>query len=189
MSNDYNIKVLNKETTLQILLEDHNSLIRFGDGELDLIRGASIPYQDYQPELAGSLKELLLEGSNRRLLVGLSDVFEKLDRYNDYCRNFYQNSFFPNNHDLLREVELQYNVYVSTFFSRPYIDLVDKSHAKDYFAKMKQLWQDHDLLIVEGKYSRSGEGMTCFLMLDQLVDSFVRQLMHIVAKKLLKMKL
>ena len=71
----------------------------------------------------------------------------------------------------------------------PYIDLVDKSHAKDYFAKMKQLWQDHDLLIVEGKYSRSGEGMTCFLMLDQLVDSFVRQLMHIVAKKLLKMKL
>ena len=44
-------------------------------------------------------------------------------------------------------------------------------------------------LIVEGKYSRSGEGMTCFLMLDQLVDSFVRQLMHIVAKKLLKMKL
>lgn len=38
MSNDYNIKVLNKETTLQILLEDHNSLIRFGDGELDLIR-------------------------------------------------------------------------------------------------------------------------------------------------------
>lgn len=189
MSNDYNIKVLNKETTLQILLEDHNSLIRFGDGELDLIRGASIPYQDYQPELAGSLKELLLEGSNRRLLVGLSDVFEKLDRYNDYCRNFYQNSFFLNNHDLLREVELQYNVYVSTFFSRPYIDLVDKSHAKDYFAKMKQLWQDHDLLIVEGKYSRSGEGMTCFLMLDQLVDSFVRQLMHIVAKKLLKMKL
>ena len=49
MSNDYNIKVLNKETTLQILLEDHNSLIRFGDGELVLIRGASIPYQDYQP--------------------------------------------------------------------------------------------------------------------------------------------
>ena len=84
---------------------------------------------------------------------------------------------------MLREVELQYNVYVSTFFSRPYIDLVDKSHAKDYFAKMKQLWQDHDLLIVEGKYSRSGEGMTCFLMLDQLVDSFVRQLMHIVANK------
>lgn len=76
MSNDYNIKVLNKETTLQILLEDHNSLIRFGDGELDLIRGASIPYQDYQPELAGSLKELLLEGSNRRLLVGLSDVLK-----------------------------------------------------------------------------------------------------------------
>ncbi|MCH4003997.1 SP_1767 family glycosyltransferase [Lactobacillus crispatus] len=162
MSNDYNIKVLNKETTLQILLEDHNSLIRFGDGELDLIRGASIPYQDYQPELAGSLKELLLEGSNRRLLVGLSDVFEKLDRYNDYCRNFYQNSFFPNNHNLLREVELQYNVYVSTFFSRPYIDLVDKSHAKDYFAKMKQLWQDRDLLIVEGKYSRSGEGNDLF---------------------------
>lgn len=163
MSNDYNIKVLNKETTLQILLEDHNS--------------------------SWFAKRAPVRRQQSPFISRISDVFEKLDRYNDYCRNFYQNSFFPNNHDLLREVELQYNVYVSTFFSRPYIDLVDKSHAKDYFAKMKQLWQDRDLLIVEGKYSRSGEGMTCFLMLDQLVDSFVRQLMHIVAKKLLKMKL
>lgn len=162
MNSDFNIKVLNKETTLQILLRDHSSLIRFGDGELDLIRGVSIPYQDYQPKLAGSLKELLLEGSSRRLLVGLSDVFENLDRYNDYCRSFYQNHFFPTNSDLLREVELQYNVYASTFFSRPYIDLVDKSQSKDYFARMKQLWQDRDLLIVEGKYSRSGEGNDLF---------------------------
>lgn len=61
MNSDYNIKVLDKETTLQILLRDHSSLIRFGDGELDLIRGESIPYQDYQPKLAGALKELLLE--------------------------------------------------------------------------------------------------------------------------------
>ncbi len=90
---------------------------------------------------------------------------------------------------MLREVELQYNVYVSTFFSRPYIDLVDKSHAKDYFAKMKQLWQDRDLLIVEGKYSRSGEGNDLFSNARSISRLICPQLMHIVAKKLLKMKL
>lgn len=78
-------------------------------------------------------------------------------------RIFIRISFFPNNKELLREVELQYNVYVSTFFSRPYIDLVDKSHAQEYFAKLRELWQDRDLLIVEGKYSRSGEGNDLFV--------------------------
>lgn len=82
----YNIKVLDKEKTLKILLDTHASIIRFGDGEMDLIRGENIPYQNYHPELADQMKELLLRGSNRRMLVGLSDVFEGLDRYTDFVR-------------------------------------------------------------------------------------------------------
>lgn len=158
----YNIKVLDKEKTLKILLDTHASIIRFGDGEMDLIRGENIPYQNYHPELADQMKELLLRGSNRRMLVGLSDVFEGLDRYTDFCQNFYRTVYFPKNKKILKEIEAQYNLYVSTFFSRPYIDWVDKSKSKEYFELLKKLWQDRDLLIVEGKYSRSGENNDLF---------------------------
>lgn len=162
MDPHYNIKVLDMQATLNELLRTKASLVRFGDGEFDLMRGQNIPYQTFDPKLAQQMKKIVFAGCNPKLLVGLPDVFERFARYNGYCQNFYQTVFFPKNQDLLRKIEGRYNVYVSTFFSRPYIDLVDKSQAKNYFANLKTLWQDRDLLIVEGVYSRSGENNDLF---------------------------
>lgn len=156
------IKVLNMQDSLEEILDKRASLVRFGDGEFDIMRGASIPYQDYDPRLAAQMKKMVFKGSTPNLLVGLPDVFENLERYNEYCRNFYQTVFFPNNLPLLKEIEARYNVYVSTFISRPYMDLVDKSQSAAYFASLKKLWVKRDLLIVEGKYSRSGENNDLF---------------------------
>lgn len=159
---NYEIKVLNNQATLNEILSKKASLIRFGDGEFDLIRGNSIPYQKYDPTLAQQIKNLIMKGSTAQLLVGLPDIFEDLNRYNEYCKNFYEQFFFPNNKAILTEIEEQYNVYASTFFSRPYIDVVDKSQASIYFDHLKKLWENRDVLIVEGKYSRSGEGNDLF---------------------------
>ena len=52
--------------------------------------------------------------------------------------------------------------YGSTFISRPYMDLVDKSPSAGYFAKLKQLWQGREIVIVEGVTSRSGVGNDLF---------------------------
>ncbi|WP_054653727.1 GT-D fold domain-containing glycosyltransferase [Limosilactobacillus equigenerosi] len=54
------------------------------------------------------------------------------------------------------------NWFGSTFISRPYIDLKDKSSADRYFSLLKSLWKDRDLLIVEGKTSRAGQGNDLF---------------------------
>ena len=43
------------DESLDLILQDNKSVIRFGDGEFDLIRGASIPYQTYDSELANRL--------------------------------------------------------------------------------------------------------------------------------------
>ena len=52
--------------------------------------------------------------------------------------------------------------YGSTFVSRPYIDFEDKSQAKGQFDKLKSIWENQDLLIVEGATSRSGVGNDLF---------------------------
>ena len=52
--------------------------------------------------------------------------------------------------------------YGSTFISRPYIDFLDKTNAESQFEKLKRLWENKNLLIVEGATSRSGVGNDLF---------------------------
>lgn len=116
MAKQLHIKVLDMQSTLDEILQKHASLVRFGDGEFDLIRGQGIPYQDYRPDLAKQMKAIILKGSQPNLLVGLPDVFERMKRYNLNCQRFYEQIFFPRNQKFLWEIEAKYNLYVSTFF-------------------------------------------------------------------------
>lgn len=150
------------DESLDLILQDNKSVIRFRDGEFDLIRGASIPYQTYDSELANRLKDIILRGQFNNTLVCLPDVFTKPERYQDFTQSFYETSFFPNNESFLKEIGQTGNWYGSTFISRPYIDLVDKSKSAAYFDKLKQLWSGRDLLIVEGALTRSGVGNDLF---------------------------
>lgn len=158
----YNIKVIDNSNSLLKILDNNLSVVRFGDGEFDLLRGSNIPYQNYDKKLALQMKKIILEGTNSRLLVCLPDIFKEMDRYNKNCRDFYYESFFYQNKKILHEIENTDNIYGSTFISRPYIDLKDKKGVDKYFASLKQLWNKKDILIVEGKYTRSGENNDLF---------------------------
>ncbi|KEQ20858.1 glycosyltransferase [Limosilactobacillus reuteri] len=159
---EFKIEVKDINESLDLILNNHMSVMRFGDGEFDLIRGQSIPYQTYETSLAERLKNIILRGNFNNTLVCLPDVFHDLDRYTHYAQGFYELIFFPNNYDFLKEIEKTNNWYGSTFISRPYIDLVDKSKSVQSFAKLKQLWNDQDILIVEGALTRSGVGNDLF---------------------------
>lgn len=158
----FNIEVKDVSESLDLILENRKSVVRFGDGEFDLIRDDSIPYQNYEPELAKRLKKIILRGNFNNTLVCLPDVFKGLNRYNHYAEDFYKSSFFPKNGHFLKEIAQTNNWYGSTFISRPYIDLVDKSKSAETFTKLKQIWQGQDLLIVEGALTRSGVGNDLF---------------------------
>lgn len=146
--------------SLSYIKKNGASVARFGDGEIDLIMGSSIPYQDYSEELARRLKKILQTPSSPQFLVCLPDVFEKMERYNANARVFWEKHF--ERYGDFYEQECRSDWYGSTFLSRPYIDLVDKSQSVIYFAAIKQLWQDRDILIVEGETTRSGMGNDLF---------------------------
>lgn len=158
----YNITVMDNYESLKLVKNNGLSIIRFGDGEFDIIRGNDIPYQVYNSALANKMQKLILKGSTDDVLICLPDVFEKMNRYNKKCRDFYDKQFFYQNRKILKDIENTKNIYGSTFISRPYIDLKDKSQSKEYFEELKSLWYGKDVLIVEGKYTRSGEGNDLF---------------------------
>lgn len=158
----YDIKVIPASKCVDEILSKKVSVARFGDGEFNIIRGKSIGYQKYDKTLANRMLDMILRGSNDKIMICLPDVFQNMDRYNDYCDYFYNSQFFVQNEKILRKIEDKYLQYGSTFISRPYIDLKDKSTVSGYFNKIKRIWKDRDILIVEGKYSRSGEGNDLF---------------------------
>ncbi|HFI0633041.1 TPA: SP_1767 family glycosyltransferase [Streptococcus suis] len=152
--------VIGISETIDYLLKHQSSLARFGDGEMDIIAGNSIPYQDYHPQLAEELKYILSLDSQPNFMVCLSDVFDHLERYNQAARDFWTahlNYYKDYYQDLC-----QADWYGSTFISRPYMDLVDKEPSSHYFKQLKKIWQDKNLLIVEGEFSRSGVGNDLF---------------------------
>lgn len=154
------IVVKNIDETLDFILANHSSVARYGDGEMDIMAGHSIPYQDYNEDLANRLKNILKQQSNEEFVVCLSDVFQGLERYNDFAAGFWRGHL-----EHYKNLYQEYCVadwYGSTFISRPYIDLVDKSLSEGYFAKIRQLWDSRDILIVEGETSRSGVGNDLF---------------------------
>ena len=158
--NELNIKVLGILDTLNYILAHNSSVARFGDGEMDIITGHSIPYQDYDENLANELKNIISLESNESLVVCLSDVFEGLDRYNQSAVDFWKQHL--NNNYVHYKSLCKAPWYGSTFISRPYMDLVDKSLSKMYFKNIKNLWDKRDILIVEGVNSRSGVGNDLF---------------------------
>ena len=155
------ISVLSIDQSLDYLLEKGASVVRFGDGEMDLVAGRSIVYQDFDPELSARLREIMSMESDEHLMICLPDVFTGLERYSIDAQNFWSLNHLPHFLEKYKNI-CRAPWYGSTFISRPYIDLEDKTPSAGYFTKLKQLWQDKDLLIVEGLTSRSGVGNDLF---------------------------
>ena len=154
------ISVLSIDQSLDYLLEKFASVVLFVEGEMDLISILGILYKEYDPELSARLREIMSMESDERLMVCLSDVFTGLERYSIDAQNFWKVHLYYHLSDYQEICRAPW--YGSTFISRPYIDLEDKTPSAGYFAKLKQLWQDKDLLIVEGLTSRSGVGNDLF---------------------------
>lgn len=153
-------KVMDIQQSLDYILDNHSSVIRYGDGEMDIMMGHGIPYQDYDDNLAKQLRSMIQIESTPELLICLSDVFEGLERYNREAVDFWTGH--------LEQYKEAYrslctaDFYGSTFISRPYMDLKDKSVSEAHFEKLQKLWAQRDILIVEGENSRSGVGNDLF---------------------------
>ena len=154
------IQVKGIDETLDYIIENKSSLVRFGDGEINMLAGHSIPYQDYDGELVSSMRDIIGQESREELVVCLPDAFTDRFRFTYWAIPFWKDHM-DHYMDFYREL-CSDSWYGSTFVSRPYIDFEDKSQAKSQFEKLKSIWKNRDLLIVEGATSRSGVGNDLF---------------------------
>ena len=146
------------EETLDKIIRDKCSLSRFGDGEIGVMNGSRIHYQDRSPELAQRLKEVLTSDIPN-LLVGLPPCFGSLDGLIPSTIDFWRKWMFKKRQMTYSVLDMN-RVYYNAFFNRCYLNFnrTDEYHQTccRYFRRLKEIWEDRDVVICESQEARLG---------------------------------
>lgn len=150
------IKILNIEDSIKKIRDEKKSIARFGDGELDIIVGGEIGFQHYDKDLSKRLEDILQDKQDF-CLIGVTDAINTFENLSSESE-----TYWVKNMNKYRDVWLKYLredvVYCSSNISRLYIRYEDRSQCWKNFAMMKEIWQNRDVVICEGEFTRLGVG-------------------------------
>ncbi len=152
--------VMNTEKTIEKLLESEVSMSRFGDGELSLADGYSIRYQKADKRLKKRLRQIL-KSKAPQCLICISDVFGDMEERSEENRRYWEDYVKKMRWNVYRKLDMK-KTYYNTTATRVYKPLADKSLAGVRFEKWKMLWQDKDVVFIEGAQTRLGVGNDLF---------------------------
>lgn len=142
-------KVLNAWDALYLVASSDKSMARLGDGEFKLIMGENISFQKFDPELSERLKNIL-RSQNENILVGIADIF-------GYCTAEYMRRVMCSCRETLYKYIDFDKTYIDTNVTRQLV-FTNHEQGQDYYNKMKSIWDNKDIIIVEGAGSRLGVG-------------------------------
>lgn len=157
-------KVASIEDTMSAIIDEGKSIARFGDGEFGLICGVDrAKYQTYNEKFGKRLEEVL--HSNRdNMVIGIEDIYGDLSAYNEQgineIRAYLSEEVRAKHYELLDMNRTYYNAYVT----RPYAIYRDNNTdgPKKRFARMKELWDNKQVVFIEGEKTRLGVGNDLF---------------------------
>ncbi len=154
------IKVYSVNETLDLLLHTEKSLVRFGDGEITMIRGRNLKLQAVNPTLIGELKKILGYEYDD-LMVSIPDIFDGVEQYHAASRQFWKDHLL-----FSRRIYEKYcnknRVYCNTSVSRCYYAFKDKTPCAKWFTDIRQVWAGKKIVVVEGESSHCGVGNDLF---------------------------
>ena len=154
-------KISNKYETLEVIKE--KSIARYGDGELYIMLGNGIKFQEYDAKLQERLIEVAASKDENCLVAiprvfdkkGRSELTEKTSKW--WVKNLlftrgYWYKFFKN------------SSYGDSFISRFYLESKDKSkeNIARYIDTFKQICENKNVVFVEGSKTRLGMGNDLF---------------------------
>lgn len=163
------LNIMNSDKTIDFIIKNELSVSRFGEGELELIlqEGRDLGFQKHDSELSKRLKEVLLQ-KNGNCLICLPYAFNSIYGRTKHSRLFWYNwgqsdDKYKLTFDMVNASCTDGRIFGDTQITRPYIAYKNASrHAKRIFAKLRLLWQDKELLFVEGEQTRLGVGNDLF---------------------------
>ena len=153
-------QILSTKESIDMILSNRLSVIRFGDGEMCLMLGHAIGYQESNKLLAERLISVLKEHS-KNVLIGIPGALTSMDNLTPESYRFWRDYLSLCRRSWYKMINRN-EIYCDTNLSRFYMRYQDKSVCDEYFKQLRRLWHNRDVIIVEGEYSRLGCDNDCF---------------------------
>ena len=162
----YRLNILNARNTINRIVKYNMSISRFGDGELGIMfSDRSIGFQDSSKELKDELIKAF-SNKNKDLLICVPRALNTTRGRKKYNRNFWIIWGINGNQQKLKKMieEIYPNGYKfgDAQITRSYISFKSSKNAKRIFPLLKKIWNNRDLLIVEGSNTCLGVGNDLF---------------------------
>lgn len=149
-------QVASKEETIRRIINEQCSISRFGDYEFALLGGENVGYQRYDKVLVDKMFSVLND-THTDFLVGIPDTFSGFSHLNKDGREWWGIYMWRNRSKLYRILD-RTKYYYNTNISRPYMIYKNKKRAAYIFELLKKVWNDRNIILVEGEQSRLGVG-------------------------------
>lgn len=161
--NKYQYPVIaNDEELIERIMGEHKSFIRFGDGEFEIMRGNErTPFQKVEAELSARLRDII-SVPDPDILIGIADNYGDLDGYTQETaqgiREYMTEATRAFHLSVLDLDRTYYNAYIF----KTYMPYRNKSATEERIALVRKIWEDRDIVFVEGDKTRTGYGNTLF---------------------------
>lgn len=140
------------------IVNENKSLIRFGDGEFEIMAGKNRPiFQRYSEELAKRLQDVI-QSKDDRILIAIANNYGDLDIYTDEVADAIREY-------MTEEVRMFHNSvlqtdkkYYDAYMFKSYFPYKDKSGTPDRVAQIKRIWDKRNVVLIEGDKTRTGCG-------------------------------
>lgn len=146
------------EEAVRRIVEEKCSLIRFGDGEFELMAGKErAPFQKYEKTLAARLREAV-QCSRDNVLIALANNYGSVDSYIESDKDGIR-EYMTEEVRAFHASLLDFNrVYYDAYLFKCYFASKDRKDAQRRYALVKRIWQDRDIVLIEGAGTRTGQG-------------------------------
>ncbi len=165
----YRLKIMSSKKTIKYILKNNCSIARYGDGELGIMLESSAPtFQKKSEQLALLLKSVFVPPIPENLLICLLYTMVSARGFRKgpfsfcdcWCRET-QPRAVTAIRELMQGEEKTY-CFGDSLCSRPFSGVKSNKNTKKMFSLLKQLWNNRDVLFVEGEASRLGVGNDLF---------------------------
>ena len=147
LTND--IKVLNNEETVDLLMNRPKSFCRLGDGEIELIKGNSIPFQKKDQRLSQYLLNIL-KAEDTWFYIGINyRYFHSTRNLNETNRRFYLTAV-KKYRDFIIENCNKNNTFIAAGFNLAYVSQREFDFGA-YYEKIKNLFNGKKIVLFVGR--------------------------------------
>lgn len=154
--------IAGNEELVEKITKEHCSFIRFGDGEFEIMRGRErAPFQKVEEELSQRLCEVI-STTDPQILLGIADNYGNLDYYTeDTARGIREYMTEETRFFHLSLLDLN-RTYYNAYVFKTYLPYRDKENVKERISLIRRVWDNRDVVFIEGDKTRTGYGNDLF---------------------------